>query len=370
MAGLQIAEGVATAADTENSEGMTPAVADTENTGSADGDARRARVDVHHHYTAPEWIDWAEDKDIANRRALPPWTRWDVDTALAVMDQAGIRTSVLTVAMLGRLQDPKLRKESARVALSAAADLVKSHPDRFAFYVPVFLDDPGLASWSLTYGMDELGAIGASVRTSVNGTYLGDPSQDRVLAELNARSAVVSTHPMEVPQKGPGLEGVPPFLCDFLMDTTCAAINLILNGTLDRYPDLSFILPHGGGFLPYIASRVELFGGHLTPKVDPARVRDYLHRFYYDTAGPMSSAATPTLLSVVDSSRILYGSDWPPTPSHLVTGVTAPALDNDPALDEEQRRRINCDNAHRLLPALTAAAPGGRNRAGAHSAAG
>ncbi|MEV5986598.1 amidohydrolase family protein [Streptomyces sp. NPDC052051] len=330
-------------------------MADTENGPSASGDARTARVDVHHHYTAPEWIDWAERKDIIRRESLPPWTRWDAGTALAMMDEAGIRTSVFTVAMLGRLQEPKLRKESARIALEAARDLADSHGDRFAFYTPVFLESPDLSLWSLTHGMDELGAIGASVRTSVKGVYLGHPSQDRILAELNERSAVVSTHPMEVPGGEGGLEGVPPFLCDFLMDTTRAALSLIVNGTLDRYPNITFILPHGGGFLPYIASRVEVFGHHLEPKVEPAQVRDYLHRFYYDTAGPMSPSATPSLLAAVGSSRILYGTDWPPTPAHLVTGVTTPAFDSDPALDERQHRRINHDNAHRLLPALAAA---------------
>ncbi|MEV6025715.1 amidohydrolase family protein [Streptomyces sp. NPDC052036] len=321
---------------------------------SADGDARRGRVDVHHHYTAPEWIDWAEKNDIVRRASLPPWTRWDLASALALMDGAGIRTSVLTVAMLGRLQEPKSRKESARVALQSASDLCRAHPDRFAFYAPVFLDSPELSLWSVRHGMDDLGAVGVSARTSVRGVYLGHPSQDAILAELDERSAVISTHPMEVPGGNAELEGVPPFLCDFLMDTTRAALSLIVNGTLDRYPNLTFILPHGGGFLPYIADRVELFSRHLSPKVEPAQVRDHLHRFYYDTAGPMSPSATPTLLSTVGASRILYGSDWPPTPSHLVTGVTAPALDNDPALDDDQRRRINRDNAHRLLPALAA----------------
>ncbi|MCP9210740.1 amidohydrolase family protein [Streptomyces sp. NEAU-Y11] len=324
--------------------------------GTAPGDdARRSRVDVHHHYTAPEWLDWAEDKDVVRRDKLPWWTRWDLDSALTLMDRAGIHTSVLTVAMLGRLREPALRKESARVALRSAGDLAAAHPERFAFFAPVFLDNMELSRWSVTYGMDELGAVGVSTRTSVRGTFLGDPSHDALLAELDERSAVISTHPMEVPGDEAGLPGVPPFLCDFLMDTTRAAISLIVNGTLDRYPNLSFILPHGGGFLPYLASRLETFGDQLTPKVDGSRVRDYLHRFYYDTAGPMSPSSTPSLLTAVDPSRILYGSDWPPTPARVVTEVTAPALDDDPALDAYQRRGINRDNACRLLPVLSRA---------------
>lgn len=313
------------------------------------------RVDVHHHFTAPAWLDWAEARGVVKREKLPWWTRWDLNTALEVMDKTGISTAVMTVAMLGRLQEPTLRRESARVALRAAADVVENHPARFRFLTPVFLDDLELSSWSLRYGLDELGAVGVSTRTSMAGVHLGDDSHDRLLKELDERSAIVSTHPMEVPAgnaDGVGLPGVPPFVCDFLVDTTRAAVNLIKNGTLDRYPNLTFILPHGGGFLPYIATRLELFGGHLTPKIEPGRVRDYLHRFYFDTAGPMSPSATPSLLATVDPSRILFGTDWPPTPAHVITDITAPALDNDPALSEQQLRGINRENALRLMPGL------------------
>ncbi|MET9528771.1 amidohydrolase family protein [Streptomyces coeruleorubidus] len=313
------------------------------------------RVDVHHHFTAPAWLDWAEEHGVVNRERLPWWTRWDLDAALEVMDKTGISTAVMTVAMLGRFRERAERQESARIALRAAADVVEDHPARFAFFTPVFLDDLELSQWSLRYGLDELGAVGVSTRTSMGGVYLGDATHDRLLRELNDRSAVISTHPMEVPagkDGGAGLPGMPPFVCDFLMDTTRAAINLIRNGTLDRYPNLSFVLPHGGGFLPYMATRLELFGGHLTPGIEPGRVRDYLHRFYFDTAGPMSPSATPTLLATVDPSRILFGTDWPPTPAQVVADIAVPALDADPFLSPEQLRGINRENALRLLPVL------------------
>lgn len=313
------------------------------------------RIDVHHHFTAPAWLDWAEERGIVSREKLPWWTRWDQDAALELMDKTGIGTAVMTVAMLGRLQERAVRQESARVALRAAADVAGSAPGRFAFFTPVFLDDLDLSSWSVSYGLDELGAIGVSTRTSVNGVFLGDPSHDRLLQELNERSAVISTHPMEVPagkDGAPGLPGMPPFVCDFLMDTTRAAVNLIRNGTLDRYPDLSFILPHGGGFLPYLAARLELFGGSLTPGIEPGRVRDYLHRFWFDTAGPMSPSATPTLLATVDPERILFGTDWPPTPGHVLVDRVTPALDADPSLSGAQLEGINRGNALRLMPGL------------------
>lgn len=313
------------------------------------------RIDVHHHFTAPAWLDWAEARGAVSRDKLPWWTRWDVNAALEVMDKTGIGTSVMTVAMLGRLRERAERQESARVALAAAADVVEAHPGRFAFFTPVFLDDLELSSWSVRHGLDELGAIGVSTRTSMDGVFLGDESHDRLLQELNERHAVISTHPMDVPagkDGAAGLPGMPPFVCDFLLDTTRAAINLIRNGTLDRYPNLSFILPHGGGFLPYMATRLDLFGGRITPPIEPGRVRDHLHRFYFDTAGPMSPSATPTLLATVDPDRILFGTDWPPTPSHVIVDSVVPALDGDACLSEELLQGINRENALRLMPSL------------------
>ncbi|MFJ7074689.1 amidohydrolase family protein [Streptomyces sp. NPDC098781] len=313
------------------------------------------RIDVHHHFTAPAWLDWAEERGVVNREKLPWWTRWDRAAALEVMDKNGIATSVMTVAMLGRLRERAERQESARVALRAAADVVASDPARFAFFTPIFLDDLELSSWSIGYGLDELGAVGVSTRTSMDGIFLGDESHDRLLQELNERSAVISTHPMDVPagkDGAPGLPGMPPFVCDFLLDTTRAAVNLIRNGVLDRYPNLSFVLPHGGGFLPYMATRLELFGGRIEPPIEPGRVRDYLHRFYFDTAGPMSPSATPTLLATVDPDRILFGTDWPPTPAHVIADSVTPALDSDPFLSEEQLQGINRENALRLMPGL------------------
>ncbi len=86
------------------------------------------RVDVHHHFTAPAWLDWAQERGVVNRERLPWWTRWDLDAALEVMDKTGIGTAVMTVAMLGRFREPAERRESARIALRAAADVVETIP--------------------------------------------------------------------------------------------------------------------------------------------------------------------------------------------------------------------------------------------------
>ncbi|GAA4466197.1 hypothetical protein GCM10023170_076770 [Phytohabitans houttuyneae] len=103
---------------------------------------------------------------------------------------------------------------------------------------------------------------------SVGGRYLGDP----VFDPLNRRRAVVFVHPDGLPDGDVQIPGVDEFIADFLLDTTRAALSLIASGTLDRYRDLSIILAHAGGFLPYAAGRVES-AGRQGEGPDPAAVR-------------------------------------------------------------------------------------------------
>ncbi|MFJ8213197.1 amidohydrolase family protein [Streptomyces sp. NPDC096033] len=399
-------------------------------------DGSRAVIDVHHHFCAPQWRRWAEGQGLIGPRSLPPWAGWDAEGALALMDRAGIAVAVLKPMLPARYESSAQLREAVAVTLEAAAEVVEAYPGRFAFHAPLFLDEEEVSSWTLRRGLDELGAVGVNVTANYRGVYLGDPSYDRIFAELDERAAIVDTHPHNLPdgpaggrptvtaggpgggpggagrgagapgghpggmtggpggpggghagpagarggtaegsggpaggaQRGPGggpgspggpgggpggpasVPGLPNFLCDFLLDTTRAAANMIRTRTLDRFPNLSVILPHGGGFLPQIATRMEAFAGAFDPPVDPAAVRDHMHRFYYDTAGPLSPAGT--LLATVDPHRILFGSDWPACPAAVITDLALPALAADPAFTPELRRAVNRENALRLMPGL------------------
>ncbi|MER5813111.1 amidohydrolase family protein [Streptomyces sp. NPDC002033] len=327
---------------------------------AGDDDGSGAVIDVHHHFCAPAWRAWAEEQGLVHPKALPPWSRWDAREALALMDRAGIATAVLKPMLPARYTSSAQLREAVTVTLAAAVEVCEAHPGRFFFHAPLFLDDLEVSSWTLRRGLDELGAVGVNLTANYGGVYLGDPSYDGIFAELDERSAVVDTHPHNLPGGPPGagpggatVPGVPNFLCDFLLDTTRAAANMIRNRTLDRFPNLSVILPHGGGFLPHIATRLEAFAHAFDPPVEPAAVRDHLRRFYYDTAGPLSPAGT--LLATAAPDRILFGSDWPACPAPMVTDVALPALAADPAFTPQLRRAVNRENALRLMPRLVPA---------------
>ncbi|MGW0366154.1 amidohydrolase family protein [Streptomyces sp. NPDC002990] len=315
--------------------------------------AGQSTIDMHHHFCAPEWRQWAERHELIKPEQLPPWAKLDTEAAIRFMDRAGITTAVLKPMLPARYHSSAQLREAINITLQSMIDVAQSHPGRFSFYVPLFLDDPDASSWAVRRGLGQLGAVGVNVTANYGGVYLGDPSYDRVFDELNDCSAVVDTHPHNLPGGPPGaatVPGIPNFMCDFLLDTTRAAVNMISKRTLDRFPNISVILPHAGGFLPYIATRMQALGRFCDPPVEPAAVIDHLGRFYYDTAGPMASAGT--LLAHVPADHILFGTDWPAAPADTVLDLALPALDADPAFTPKQLQGIYHDNALRLIPQL------------------
>jgi predicted TIM-barrel fold metal-dependent hydrolase len=139
------------------------------------------------------------------------------------------------------------------------------------------------------------------------------------MAELNRRKAVVFMHP-NVHSTSLALNlNIPEFYIEFLFDTTRAVTNLIFTGTIERYPEIQWILAHTGGTAPYIAWRLSL--ANADPKIlDRAAwgVLSYLKCFYYDTALSTSPYGMCALLELVDPSQILFGSDYPFAPAPIV----------------------------------------------------
>ncbi|MFF3618297.1 amidohydrolase family protein [Streptomyces sp. NPDC002467] len=321
---------------------------------AAAGHAVQAKIDMHHHFCAPEWREWAERHGLVNPRQLPPWARFDAEDSIRFMDRVGIATAVLKPMLPAKYHSSAQLREAINITLLSMLEVANSHPGRFSFYVPLFLEDAEASSWAVRRGLGQFGAVGVNVTANHGGVYLGDPSYDRVFHELDDLGAVVDTHPHNLPGSPPGtataVPGIPNFMCDFLLDTTRAAVNMISRRTLDRFPNIKVILPHAGGFLPYIAPRIQALGRFCDPAVDPGAVRDHLRRFYYDTAGPMAPAAT--LLAHVPAEHVLFGTDWPAAPADTVVDFALPALDADPAFTPEQLTGVYHDNALSLIPQL------------------
>ena len=124
--------------------------------------------------------------------------------------------------------------------------LLRPGPVALAFFATLTLPDVEGAINELNYAMDQLHADGVILLANAGGIYLGDKLFDPLLAELNRRGSVVFIHPGYLP--GPEIPGVPPFVADFLLDTTRAVAKLYISAAFIKYPYIKYILAHGGGF--------------------------------------------------------------------------------------------------------------------------
>jgi 6-methylsalicylate decarboxylase len=303
------------------------------------------RIDVHHHAILPAITQLMREHGAGF--TLP----WSLPQTWQVLADNRIDFALVSNPIpAGMFNSATVAARFNRAANEAVAGFAAEHPGRFGLLAAVPMPYVDAALAETAYAFDTLGADGVVLIAHAGTDYLGAAAYDPLLAELNRRRAVVLVHPMTLP--GGPVDGVPPVLADFLLDTTRAAISLILTDALDRYPDISFILAHGGGFLPYAASRIGALGEAFYD-VPGERVRSALGRFYYDLALTAPSGL-PSLLSTVGPDRILFGTDWSAAPAPVVAAGTQ-ALDRQLAgLGPAARAAIDRENALRLFPRLRA----------------
>lgn len=308
----------------------------------------RARIDVHQHVVPPFWAEALP----ANGGDPSGWHSpdWSPEKALAFMDEQQIATGILSLTAPGVTGwATKARRDMARRVNEYTADLTRTHPGRFGNFATLPLPDVDGALEEVAHAFDTLKADGVILLSSVDGSYLGDPMFDPVWAELDRRAAVVFIHPGKPAL--PTLPGLPGPIVDYPFDTTRAAVQMAVNGVMDRHRDMRVILSHAGGFLPYAAHRF----AELTPSIradvpDTEALLAAFRRFYFDTA-LSSPSALPSLLEFAGADHVLYGSDYPYAAAS-VGGAFTRHLDAQTALRGETHHAINRGNGLGLFPRL------------------
>jgi predicted TIM-barrel fold metal-dependent hydrolase len=256
-------------------------------------------MDVHHHVVPPEFAD--DSMPIK----LP-----DTEAQLRSMDSWHIRTAITSLTPRVLLKNlPRLR-EVARACNEFQAQKVRDNQARFGAFALLPLPDIDGALEEISYALDILRLDGIGLFSSVRDRYLGDPLFDPVFDELNRRSAVVFIHPThcEAPEHT-GLRA-PPFVVEYVFDTTRAIVNLIYSGTLRRCPNIRFIVAHGGGTVPFLAQRIAMMEGHRGAN-GVTDVIPTLRSLYYEIAGTTSGFALRSLQELANPGHILWGSDLP-----------------------------------------------------------
>ena len=273
-------------------------------------------IDVHSHIITPEFLS-ALDKEGRLLDEGFPLPKWDAEAQLKWMDEAGIQTSVLTLAAPNPTSAAVIRKTN-----EAAAKLKREHPDRFMFCAALPLPDVNAAIEEARYALDVLGADGIKLATNVGGQYLGAPELDTLFSFLNERQAVIILHPHRPePVNRQVMQQTPLAMQEYLSETTRAVSNMISRNVLARYSNVKVVVPHCGAYLPLMVPRMR----SLTPVMQANRLvgdidwEANLAALYYDLAGAHSPEVIRMLLTITTPDHLLYGSDYPYVAPQVLT---------------------------------------------------
>ena len=311
----------------------------------------RHRIDVHHHIFLPQVRALQEKLKPGWAGQGPPAARnWTPATMLGDMDAHGVASVVVATPGPGAWYgDNDGARQISRLWNESTAKIAQDHPGRVGFFALIAPPDVDGALKEIAYAFDVLKADGVAVYTSYNNRYLGDKAFAPVFEELNRRKAVVFVHPLVADCCGAVVPNVPTNAYELPFDTTRTIASLMFNGTISKSPDIRFIFSHAGGAMPMLAARIDDLTKSMKALRDnvPEGVPAALRKLYVDTAGAFGPAAMAATMKTLPASHVLYGSDFPYSPS---AGVIKGLAEN--GFSADLLRGIERDHALALFPRL------------------
>jgi len=239
---------------------------------------------------------------------------WDYEARIRDMDKAGVDLAIVSLTCPNAyFGDQEISSRAAAMVNDSMAEQQNLRPDRIGWFASLPWQYADAAVAELTRCI-EAGAVGVMVIANIDGLNLTHPDFAPVWEAIDARSLPVLVHPT-APQGtvDMGLQEyglIPPI--GFMFDTSLAISRMILDGFIDRYPNLKIIAAHGGGTLPYLVGRLDRCHEMIPAcaEVIQEKPSSYLARIYYDSV-VYTQEALELCIKVGGEENMLYGSDYP-----------------------------------------------------------
>jgi len=325
------------------------------------------RIDVHHHIT-PAIYREAMFKYGIDYSGIKSLNEWTPEASLAQMDALGTETGICSISEPALYpivaKNKKEAKELARSINEYMAEMSIKYPGRFGAFALLPMPDVEASLEEIAYALDILHLDGVGLLSNYQEEYLGNKIFEPIFQELQKRRACIYVHPSASPSALVRPEFVTnDGLAELCFNTTRAATNLILSGTMDRCPDIKVIFSHMGGTLPYLGWRMDNFidalkndeklafmpeGVWSTIKSLTKSVPEYMSMFYYDTALATHKAA----FQAVETSapgHTLFGSDAFYAPLISCGKVFVHNIDSY-FTDKQELYAVNRGNAEIIFP--------------------
>lgn len=282
-------------------------------------------IDVHHHVIPSVYKNGLNEAGITHSGGKEIGN-WKIQDSLDFMEKIGISKAYCSISepALYPVVDIDLQKaiSISRQTNCFFAEMKKDFPDKFGAFALLPLPDIESSIQEAIYALDVLKLDGIGMLSNYGMNYLGDDLFEPLFKVLDQRKAAIYVHP-SVPQKETKKPQYVPidYMEEFTFQTTRAATNLILSGTLERYQNITFIFSHMGGTLPYIKWRLDHTfhkpGIFKLPVDDNIKNHwkqlkltpsEYMRRFYFDCALSTDKIVYDAV-NDISPRHILFGSD-------------------------------------------------------------
>ena len=314
---------------------------------------RRIALEEHFVINEPEHVErWLSTASMIPKavieKILPVLS--DVgDRRIEAMSKASVDLAVLSnVASVQGVLDATPALRLAKQANDHLAGVVQKHPDRFAGFATVPVQDAKAGADELERAMRDLGMKGAMLFGHTNGLYLDDdryqPFWERAEA-LNAPIYLHASDPMVLPRTYMGCAELQGPVWSWTAETSAHVLRLIFNGVFKRYPKLTLILGHMGETLPYMLwrldRRAEAFstGGDL---VNPAETLK--SNVVVTSAGVFSDDPLLCAMKALGDDRVMFSVDYP-----FESMDDASKWLDHAAVSVQARENVSHGNAERVL---------------------
>lgn len=289
-------------------------------------------IDAYNHIL-PAKYQAAIEKKVTDRDPTLPSSNWsktvptllDLEARFRIMDAFGEYLQVLTIASPPSysLAPPAVAKELCQIANDELAELVHKYPDRFAAGVATLpMNEPEAAIVEAERAIKDLRLRGVEIYTDIAGKPLDAPEFLPFYAKMEELGRPIFIHPRGL-MSTPDFEGEEVSMyriwtkLGWPYATALAMCRLVYGGVMEKYPDLKVVTHHCGGFIPYLAGRLDWaddvnemqMGQRDIALKEHALV--YFRRFFYDTAVSGNTAALQCARSFAGLDQMLFGSDAP-----------------------------------------------------------
>lgn len=280
-------------------------------------------IDIHAHISPEGYVNatakgesWhGMTADALSIHRNNPKTSWTPEERLADMNSLGVDVQVLSTNAYFYNYDKDAKVVAAMdvEANDYVAQLTKDHPDRFAGFCNLPMQDVKAATAELERGVTKLGLKGAMIGDHVNFKNFDEKGFLPFWKAAEQLGAVILVHQGgETTVSSRTSKYHLPNTIGNLADRAVTFASLVFGGVIDACPDLKVCLCHGGGYTCYGIGRMDR--GWQVRQEARANIQQppsaYLDRFYYDCL-THSEEALRFLIDSVGIDRVVFGTDWP-----------------------------------------------------------